>query len=291
MPGVDAVPFQLESRRPLPRGERANGSWRFAWTGPALMGIVNATPDSFSDGGRLADAASAIARGRALAAAGAVVVDVGGESTRPGAEPVPVDEELRRVVPVVEALADAGVMVSVDTSKAEVVRAAVGAGAHLVNDVTGLRDPAMLAAVAEAGVPAIVMHMQGEPRSMQDAPRYGNVVAEVESWLLERAAAARAAGVPSVAIDPGLGFGKALEHNLALTRALPRLASHGLPVVIGASRKRSIGRLTGVDEPAERDPGSIAWHLRAALSGAALLRVHDVAGHAQALAVWMALDG
>ena len=291
MPGVDAAPHRLVSRRPLPCGQRTNGTWTYAWTGPALMGIVNVTPDSFSDGGRLGDAPSAIAHGRALAAAGAVIVDVGGESTRPGAEPVPVDEELRRVMPVIEELADGNVLVSIDTSEPAVVRAAVEAGAHLVNDVTGLRDPAMLEAVAEAGVPAIVMHMQGQPRSMQDAPRYEDVVAEVESWLLERAAVAQAAGVPSVAIDPGLGFGKTVEHNLELTRGVPRLASHGLPVVVGASRKRSIGRLTGVTEPAERDPGSIAWHLRAALGGAALLRVHDVAGHAQALAVWKALDG
>lgn len=254
------------------------------------MGIVNVTPDSFSDGGRYAGAAEAVAEARRQAAAGARIVDVGGESTRPGAEPVPVDDELRRVVPVIEALAgDEDLVVSVDTRRPEVARAALAAGAHLVNDVNGLRDREMRAVCAEVGVPAVAVHMRGTPRTMQDAPRYRDVVAEVEAFLNERAQEAEAAGVPSVAIDPGWGFGKRDEDNLALLRAIPRFAASGLPVLIGASRKGSIGRWGGESEPSRRDPGSYVVHLAAALAGAALLRVHDVDGHRQALAVQEAL--
>jgi len=256
------------------------------WRGALLMGIVNVTPDSFSDGGRYAGPDEAAADAWRQAANGARIVDVGGESTRPGAEPVPLDEELRRVLPVIERLAGAeDLVVSVDTRRPEVARAALVAGAHLVNDVGGLRHPEMRAVCAEAGVPAVVMHMRGTPATMQDDPRYADVVAEVEAFLNERAEAAEADGVPSVAIDPGWGFGKRDEDNLALLRAVPRLAAGGRPVVIGASRKGSIGRWGGASDPLRRDPGSYVVHLAAARAGAALLRVHDVAGHRQALAV------
>ncbi|HNR00820.1 MAG TPA: dihydropteroate synthase, partial [Trueperaceae bacterium] len=220
---------------------------------------------------------------------GALVLDVGGESTRPGAAPVGLGEEARRVLPVIEALAAAGAVVSVDTRKAEVAAAALAAGAAVVNDVGGLRDPAMLAACAAAGAPAIVMRMQGEPRTMQAAPRYGDVVAEVEAFLLEQARRAAAAGVPSVVLDPGIGFGKDLDHNLDLLRATARLAGHGHPLLVGASRKAFIGRLAGGVGPESRLSGTLAAHLAAAAAGAALLRVHDVAAHAQALAVATAL--
>ncbi len=254
------------------------------------MGIVNVTPDSFSDGGRHAGAAEAVADAERQATAGARIVDVGGESTRPGADPVPLDEELRRVLPVIERLADGqNLVVSVDTRRPEVARAALAAGAHLVNDVNGLRDPEMVAVCGEAGVPAVVMHMRGTPRTMQDDPRYGDVVAEVETFLSERAEAAEAAGVPSVAIDPGWGFGKRDEDNLALLRAIPLFAARGRPVVIGASRKGSIGRWGGESVASRRDPGSYVVHLAAARAGAAVLRVHDVDGHRQALAVEHAL--
>lgn len=256
------------------------------------MGVVNVTPDSFSDGGKFPGPQGAIDHGLALAHAGARILDVGGESTRPGAEPVDAAEEEARVLPVIAALVErSGVLVSVDTNKAEVARAAIEAGAHLVNDVSGLQNPAMIAVLAEAGVPGVIMHMLGEPRTMQQEPRYVDVVAEVEAFLLERAERALGAGVPSVVLDPGLGFGKTVEHNLALVRAVPRLTELGHPLLVGGSRKQSIGAITGVARAADRDPGSIALHLHAAASGAGLLRVHDVAGHAQALAVWTAIYG
>jgi len=260
------------------------------------MGIVNVTPDSFSDGGRFAgDPGAAVEAGLAQWHEGAAFVDVGGESTRPGAEPVAESEELRRVLPVVAGLAELGVRVSIDTVKPAVADEAVKAGACLVNDVGGLAEPAMRAVCADHGVPAVVVHMQGEPRTMQRAPRYGDVVGEVERALLERAGEARDDGVPSVLIDPGIGFGKTVEHNLALLAATRRLAGHGLPLLVGASRKRMIARLAAAGgegpEPHQRLPGSLALHLFAAARGAAMLRVHDVAAHRQALAVRAALDG
>lgn len=269
---------------PLPRGA-------LSWRGAGLVGVLNVTPDSFSESGRQPTTAEAVAAGLRLRDEGALIVDVGGESTRPGAASVPLGEELARVVDVIEGLTAAGVVVSVDTRKPEVAAAALEAGAQLVNDVGGLRDAAMLEACAAAGAPAVAMHMQGEPATMQRAPRYADVVGEVEAFLLERAAAALAAGVPAVVIDPGLGFGKELGHNLALVRATGRLAAHGHPVMVGASRKSFIGRVTGVAEPAARLPGTLAVHLWAAAAGAALLRVHDVAAHAQALAAWAAVLG
>jgi dihydropteroate synthase len=261
------------------------------WSGPALMGVVNVTPDSFSDGGASLDPERAVAAAERLVEDGATFVDVGGESTRPGAEPTSPEVERRRVLPVVERLAAAGrAVVSVDTRHAEVARDALAAGAHLINDVGGLGDPAMREVCAAAGVPAVAMHMRGEPRTMQDDPRYGDVVAEVEAFLLQRAEAAEADGVPSVLIDPGWGFGKRDEHNLALLRALPRLAATGRPVLFGASRKGTIGRWADEPDPARRDPGTHVVHLEAARLGAAILRVHDVAGQRQALAVRAALD-
>lgn len=255
------------------------------------MGVVNVTPDSFSDGGRLVDADTAAAHAHRLVDEGALMVDVGGESTRPGSAPTELEEERRRVLPVVERLVDAGrAVVCVDTRRPEVARDALAAGAHLINDVGGLQDPAMRRVCAEAGVPAIAMHMQGEPATMQDDPRYGDVVADVERFLLDAAQRAEADGIPSVVIDPGWGFGKRDEHNLALLRALPRLVASGRPVLVGASRKGTVGRLANESDPARRDPGSYVVHLEAARLGAALLRVHDVAGQRQALAVRAALD-
>lgn len=252
------------------------------------MGVVNVTPDSFSDGGRFLDHAAAVAHGRALVAEGADWVDVGGESTRPRAEPVPAAEELRRVLPVVEALAADGVAVSIDTRKAEVAEAAVAAGARLVNDVS-----ASLAEVAAAGGAGFVaMHMLGDPRTMQDEPSYGDVVLDVRDYLVERAEAARDAGVGDVWIDPGIGFGKTLAHNLALLANLDVLVATGHPVLVGTSRKAMLGTLEAraagggdgpTPPPGDRLEGSLAtavWSLRC---GAAMVRVHDVAATVRAL--------
>jgi dihydropteroate synthase len=261
---------------------------------PCVMGIVNVTPDSFSDGGQHADTGSAVAHGLRLAAEGAAILDIGGESTRPGAAPVPVDEELRRVVPVVEGLAAVSpALLSVDTTKAAVVRAALDAGATVVNDVTALRgDPAMAALVAERGCPVCLMHMLGEPRTMQDDPRYGDVVAEVTAFLEARLAVAVAAGVreEQVLLDPGIGFGKTLAHNLALLAHLDRIVAIGRPVVLGASRKRFIGALLGLD-PGERAAGTVATTVLGFARGAAVLRVHDVRPNVEALRVAQAILG
>jgi dihydropteroate synthase len=259
----------------------------------ALVGVLNVTPDSFSDGGRYAGLEDALAHGRRLAAEGAALVDVGGESTRPGAESVPAELELERVLPVIEGLAAAGIAVSVDTSKAAVARAALAAGAVLVNDVTALRgDPGMAGVVAQAGADLCLMHMLGEPRTMQDDPRYDDVVAEVEEFLAERAELAVAAGIPRerIALDPGIGFGKTLAHNLALLRALPRLARLG-PLLVGVSRKRFLGALTGRAVADDRVAASVAAALYCYRGGAHLLRVHDVRATADALAVERALEG
>ena len=266
-----------------------SGEWVVSWSSCAVMGIINVTPDSFSDGGVHAEASAAVAAGRAQASAGAMVVDVGGESGRPGAQPVGEAEELRRILPVISALAeDDSVLVSVDTRHPKVAAAAVEAGAHLVNDISGLRHPEMVAVCASLGVPVVIMHMQGEPATMQVNPRYDDVVGEVAAFLDERAHAALGAGVPSVLIDPGIGFGKTFAHNLALLRAFPyRTVAH--PVLVGASRKGLIGSIANVPRAADRDSGSIAVHLDAAHRGAAMVRVHDVAGHVQALRVAAAL--
>lgn len=286
--GRDRI-WSICSRRPLPGASLVNGEWVVSWSTCAVVGIVNVTPDSFSDGGVHADATDAIAAGRAQAAAGAMVVDVGGESTRPGAQPVGETEELRRILPVIATLAeDDIVLVSVDTRHPNVAANAVDAGAHLVNDISGLRDPAMVAVCASLGVPVVIMHMQGEPTIMQANPRYDDVVGEVAAFLDEGAHAALDAGVPSVVVDPGIGFGKTVAHNLALLRAFPyRTVAH--PVLVGASRKGLIGSIANVPHAADRDSGSIAIHLDAAQRGAAMVRVHDVAGHVQALRVASAL--
>ena len=254
------------------------------------MGIVNVTPDSFSDGGDFLDHDRAVRHGLELAQAGAMMLDVGGESTRPGAAEVPLEEELERVIPVVEALAArSGMVVSIDTRKPEVARRAIGAGAGVVNDVGGLGDPQMIEVCADCGVPVIVMHMQGDPGTMQENPHYRDVVAEVKEFLVGQRNQALTAGVPDVILDPGLGFGKTLEHNLELMRATGEFAREG-KVLVGASRKGMIGAMVGAVPARSRDPGSIAAHLFAAAQGAALLRVHDVAGHWQALRVWGRLN-
>ena len=270
----------------LPGGGRV-----LRWRGPALMGVINVTPDSFSDGGERFDAERAVGAGLAQHAAGALVVDVGGESTRPGAAPVPEAEERRRVVPVVAALAAAGVIVSIDSRNPEVVRAALDAGAHIVNDIGGLRLPGMRAVAAAAGAPVVVMHMQGEPRTMQQEPVYQDVVREVREFLHAAADAALAAGVPDVMLDPGIGFGKTVSHNLELLSHLEELTASEHTVLVGASRKSSIVAIAGPAEPKQRLPGTLVMHLRAADAGAAMLRVHDVAEHVQALKVWGALQG
>jgi dihydropteroate synthase len=250
------------------------------------MGVVNVTPDSFSDGGLYLDVDAAVAHGRELLGEGAEILDVGGESTRPGADPVSLDEELRRVVPVIERLAPA--MVSVDTRKAAVAEAAVQAGARIVNDVSAFRhDPEMAAVVASAGATCCLMHMLGDdPRSMQDAPVYDDVVSEVKAFLEERLAFAVSEGVPedTVWLDPGIGFGKTIEHNLELLRRLDEIVAIGRPVVVGTSRKSFIGRLTG-REPRDRVAGTIATNVLALERGASVFRVHDVRETVDALVV------
>jgi dihydropteroate synthase len=258
-----------------------------------LMGVVNVTPDSFSDGGLYLDPEAAIEHGRELAAAGAEILDVGGESTRPGAEPVGEEEELRRVVPVIRGLADAESQISVDTSKATVAAAALDAGAEIVNDVTALRgDPEMATLCAERGATVVLMHMLGEPRTMQDDPRYEDVVADVKAFLAERLEAAVAAGIAEerVWLDPGIGFGKTGAHNMELLRRLGELRELGRPLVVGTSRKSFIGRVDG--SPADqRLGGTIASSVLAAAEGADVLRVHDVSEMRQALAVATAILG
>ena len=259
---------------------------------PRVMGIVNATPDSFADGGEHATVEAAIAHGLKLAEEGADILDIGGESTRPGADDVRLEEELRRVVPVIEALAKrVSIPISVDTSKPEVMRAAVAAGAGMINDVYALRREGALDAAAGLGVPVVLMHMQGEPRTMQANPQYDDVVAEVHRFIAERIFAAEMAGIAkkNVVVDPGFGFGKDTRHNLQLLAQLRRFTEFGVPVLAGLSRKKTIGQLTGRDQPRERVFGSVAAHLVAAQNGAAILRVHDVAATVDALKVWNAV--
>lgn len=252
-----------------------------------VMGVLNVTPDSFSDGGRYFDPAAALARAMQLAEDGAAIVDIGGESTRPGATPVEAEEELRRVIPVVERLAaHLDVPVSVDTRKPEVMRQAIAAGASMVNDVSALAAPGALEAVAASQAAVCLMHMQGEPGTMQAAPHYDDVVSEVRGFLRSRADACVAAGIPRerLTVDPGFGFGKALEHNLALLAGLAGIAADGLPVLAGLSRKRLIGTLTGRAE-GERLAGSLAAAVVAAINGARIIRAHDVRETVDALAV------
>ena len=254
---------------------------------PVVMGVLNVTPDSFSDGGRFSDPQAALAHARAMLAAGAAIIDVGGESTRPGARPAGVDEEISRVVPVVEALRrDSAVFISIDTSKPEVMRAAVTAGADIINDVRALAEPGAIEAAAMSGAGICLMHMQGEPRTMQDAPHYDDVVAEVGSFLAARIRACREAGVDvaRLAIDPGFGFGKRTVHNLTLLEGLANFESLGVPIAVGLSRKSMLAKLTGraVDE---RLAGSVALAAIAVLIGARIGRAHDVAATLDAVRI------
>jgi dihydropteroate synthase len=259
---------------------------------PLIMGVVNVTPDSFFDGGRYSDPAQAAAHARRLIDEGADIVDVGGESTRPGSRPVALDEERRRVLPVVESLRDCGVPVSVDTQKPELMLEAVAAGATMINDISGLRAPGVLAAVAGTHAAVCFMHMRGEPQTMQEDPRYGDVVGEVRAFLAKRIDAAERAGImrERIAVDPGFGFGKAYEHNMALLRALGGVAALGVPVLVGLSRKSMLGRITGRHE-GERIFASVAAALIAVQNGAHIVRVHDVAATRDAFAVWRAVMG
>jgi dihydropteroate synthase len=257
-----------------------------------VMGVVNVTPDSFSDGGEHATLETAVAHGMKLAEEGADILDIGGESTRPGADEVSTEEELRRVVPVIERLAkQTSVPISIDTSKPEVMRAAIAAGAGMINDVYALRREGALDTAAELGVPVVLMHMQGEPRSMQAAPQYDDVVAEVHRFLAERIFAAEMAGIAKkkIVVDPGFGFGKNREHNLMLLAQLERFAELGVPLLAGLSRKKTIGDITGREDAHDRVFGSVAAHVIAAQRGAKLVRVHDVAATIDALKVWNAV--
>jgi dihydropteroate synthase len=259
---------------------------------PAVMGIVNVTPDSFSDGGRFFAADDALEQALTLVREGASIVDIGGESTRPGSEMVSLDEELRRVLPVIEALAGSvGVPISVDTMKAEVARRALAAGAALLNDVSALRfDDEMVDVVAQSGSPVCLMHMQGMPKTMQDDPRYDDVVDEVLAFLEERMAFALARGVreEQIMVDPGIGFGKTVAHNLALLDGLDRFTTLGRPVLLGASRKRFLGAILGA-EPAGRSVGTVATTVIGYLAGAHVFRVHDVKPNFEALRVALAV--
>jgi dihydropteroate synthase len=259
---------------------------------PRVMGIVNVTPDSFSEGGQHASTDAAVAHALRLADEGADILDIGGESTRPGAGEVPLELELARVIPVIVRLVkETALPISIDTSKPEVMRAAVAAGAGMINDVYALRRDGALDAAAALGVPVCLMHMQGEPRGMQADPSYDDVVADVHSFLTQRLFACEMAGIAkkNLVIDPGFGFGKSTAHNLQLLAQLRRFTEPGVPVLAGLSRKRSIGELTGRESPAERVFGSVAAALIAAQNGAMILRVHDVAATVDALKVWQAV--
>jgi dihydropteroate synthase len=258
---------------------------------PLIMGVVNVTPDSFSDGGLSLESGAAIAHARRLVDEGADLIDIGAESSRPGAEGVSAGQELSRIMPVLEGLHDLAVPVSVDTTKSEVMRAAIGEGATMINDIGALRSPGALEAVSASDVGVCLMHMQGEPRTMQREPCYGDVVAEVRAFLAGRVAAAEASGIARerIVIDPGFGFGKTVEHNFELLRNLGRFAEMGLPVMAGWSRKSTLGTVTG-RAPGERLAASIAAALLAVQHGARILRVHDVAATRDALAVLAAAD-
>jgi len=274
-------------RAPIEIGERV-----IRLDQPHVMGIINATPDSFSDGGAYPDARAAAEAGAAMAGQGAAIVDVGGESTRPGAQPVWEGDEIERVLPVVAQLAAGGVAVSIDTRKSGVMEAACRAGAGLVNDVSALSwDPQAAAAVAAAGVSVVLMHHQGDPATMQDSPRYGDVLVEVYLWLEQRIAAAEAAGIArdKILVDPGIGFGKSVAHNLELLNGLALFHGLGCGIVVGASRKRMIGALSNEALVGERLGGSLTLALKAVDQGAQFVRVHDVPESVQAIRVWRGL--
>ena len=265
------------------------GRYRLFLDRPLIMGIINATPDSFSGDGLGADHARAVAQALAFKDEGADILDIGGESSRPGAGLVPVNEELRRVVPLIEALRDCGTPVSIDTMKPEVMRAALSAGASMINDINALRAPGAMDVAARAEAAICLMHMQGTPQTMQADPHYDDVVADVSAFLAERCAAARGAGIAAdrIVTDPGFGFGKTAEHNLLLLRQLDRIVALGYPVLVGLSRKSVLGRLTG-RKVSERVPASVTAALAAVSKGARIVRVHDVAATRDSLAVWRA---
>ena len=259
---------------------------------PWVMAVINVTPDSFSDGGDRFDPGRAVADGLAMQAAGAAILDVGGESTRPGAEPVTADEELRRVIPVVRTLAEQGALVSIDSRQPAVMAEALAAGARIINDVTALAgDPLSLRLAAEAQVPVVLMHMRGEPRTMQADPVYDDVALDVYDWLEARVQACEAAGLPRalLAVDPGIGFGKTVDHNLRLLDRLALFHGLGCPLVLGVSRKSFIGKISRDEPPKARLPGSLAAALAGIERGAQILRVHDVAETRQAIDVWRAI--
>jgi dihydropteroate synthase len=268
------------------------GSFRFDLTRPLVMGIVNVTPDSFSDGGLHLQCGPALANAHQLIAEGADILDIGGESTRPGARPVTIQEELDRVLPVIEGLRGAPVPISIDTFKPEVMQAAIAAGAQMVNDINALQDAAAMNVVAAGNVAVCLMHKQGNPQTMQQQPYYHNVVAEVSAFLRERTAAAQAAGIQRerIVVDPGFGFGKTLAHNLSLLRELKQLTGLGVPVLAGLSRKSMLGALTGQDV-GQRLPASLAAVLIAVQRGANIVRVHDVRATVDALKIWNAVNG
>jgi dihydropteroate synthase len=268
------------------------GRFSLALERPLVMGVLNVTPDSFSDGGRFLERDAAIAHARRMVAEGADIVDVGGESTRPGARPVSEDEELERVLPVLEALRELPVPLSVDTRRPRVMREALAAGASMVNDVEALEAPGALAAVAASGCGVCLMHKKGDPATMQDNPVYADVVAEVKSYLAARIAAAEAAGIARerIVADPGFGFGKTAAHNLELLRRLAEFSELGVPIAVGLSRKSTLGAITG-RPTGERLAASLAAALLAAQAGATILRVHDVRETRDALAVWLAVRG
>jgi dihydropteroate synthase len=260
------------------------GKHKLDLTRPVVMGVVNVTPDSFSDGGKFLERSKAVDHAQQLIEEGAAILDIGGESTRPGAADVSVDEELQRVIPVVEALAGKGAVISVDTSKPEVMRAAAAAGAGLINDVRALAAPGALEAAVETGCAVCLMHMQGDPRTMQQSPSYGDVVTEVKAFLAQRAQSCRAAGIAAerICIDPGFGFGKTLAHNAALLRELEALGDMGYPLAVGLSRKSMLQKILG-RPVGERLYGSLALAVMAAMNGARIVRAHDVAATADAL--------
>jgi dihydropteroate synthase len=282
-------------RPALTRLAQAPPAWAGLPTGrPLVMGVVNVTPDSFSDGGLHAAFDVAVTAGRAMVAAGADIVDIGGDSTRPGAQPTPVDVEHARVLPVIRALAAEGAVISVDTRNAATMRSALDAGARIVNDVAALaHDPAAAALVAARGCPVVLMHMRGEPGSMQRLTRYGDIAADVTGEMAVRLAAAERAGIDraAVALDPGIGFAKSASQNEALLARLPVLLNLGCRLVVGVSRKGFIGRLAGEPEPLRRLPGSLAAGMMALFGGASVLRVHDVAETVQAVRVWQGIAG
>lgn len=266
------------------------GPYTITFERTRLMGIVNVTPDSFSDGGRFFGADEAVWHGLELVESGADILDIGGESTRPGSDEVSAKEELNRVLPVIERLlAETEVPISIDTRKPEVARECLQCGIHIVNDVGGLREPEMRKAIAEFKAPAVVMHMLGEPKTMQVAPHYDDVVQEVKQFFEQQIALAQAEGIEQLILDPGVGFGKTLEHNLEILRRLDLFTSLGYPLLLGTSRKRFIGMITGEDSPQEREPGTIASNVIGIIKGANILRVHNVKSCRQAVQVCEAI--